>query len=75
MAGTDTDGIAGFSCRLLTATAPRPGAIAILQLEGDVEPALQALTGVADWPVAKTGVSRLTPFVKKNVESGMSTPC
>ncbi len=67
MAGTDTDGIAGFSCRLLAATAPRPGAIAILQLEGDVEPALRALTGVADWPA---GRARLVRFA--DVDRGLA---
>ena len=67
MAGTDTDGTAGFSCRLLGATATRPGAIAILQLEGDVEPALRALTGVADWP---TGRARLVRF--DDVDRGLA---
>jgi len=67
MAATDTDGTAGFSCRLLAATAARPGAIAILQLEGDVEPALRALTGVADWPA---GRARLVRFA--DVDRGLA---
>ena len=58
MAGTDADGAAGFSCRVLAATAARPGAIAILQLEGDVEAALRALTGIADWPAGRARLVR-----------------
>ncbi len=67
MAGTDTDGTGGFSCRLLTATAVRPGAIAILQIDGDVEPALRALTGVADWPA---GRARLVRFA--DIDRGLA---
>lgn len=67
MAATDTDGTAGFSCRLLAATAARPGAIAILQLEGDVEPALRAITGIADWP---RGRARLVRFA--DVDRGLA---
>jgi tRNA modification GTPase len=37
--------------RVVHATANRPGAIAILQLLGDCEPILRAMTGVSDWPL------------------------
>ena len=54
MAGRDP-----ASCRLTVATAPRPGAIAILQLSGDVGPSLETLTGVGPWPI---GRARLVPL-------------
>ncbi|MDY7107887.1 MAG: GTPase [Planctomycetota bacterium] len=44
-------------CRFLRVTAPSPGAIAIIQILGDVEPILAALTGIDGWPV---GPLRLT---------------
>ena len=44
-------------CRLLVATSSQPGAIAILQLDGDVATVLRAVTGIAQWP---TGRARLT---------------
>ncbi len=44
-------------CRLLVATSSQPGAIAILQLDGDVATVLRAATGIAQWP---TGRARLT---------------
>ncbi|MHC4220502.1 MAG: GTPase [Planctomycetota bacterium] len=47
------------SCRVLRATAPQPGAIAVLQLIGEVEPVLEALTGIGDWP---PGRARLVRF-------------
>ena len=64
MAGTD---VAGAACRVLAATAPQPGAIAILQLEGDVEPALVALTGVTGWPA---GRARLVRF--GDIDTGLA---
>jgi tRNA U34 5-carboxymethylaminomethyl modifying GTPase MnmE/TrmE len=47
------------SCRVLRATAQQPGAIAILQLFGEVEPVLESLTGIGQWP---TGRARLARF-------------
>jgi hypothetical protein len=47
------------SCRVLRATAPPPGAIAILQLVGDVRPVLAAVTGIADWPVGRARLASL----------------
>jgi tRNA modification GTPase len=47
-----------FSCRVIRATAPQPGAIAILQLVGEVAPVLQVLTGVADWPAGRARLVR-----------------
>ena len=38
-------------CRLLVTTSTRPGAIAILQLVGQVLPILNALTGTNDWRI------------------------
>ena len=52
------DPAARFSCRRMVATAPQPGAIAILQLEGDVEPVLVALTGVIGWPAGRARLVR-----------------
>jgi tRNA modification GTPase len=45
-------------CRVLSATAPAPGAIGIQQLTGDVEPVLAALTGVAGWPAGRARLVR-----------------
>jgi tRNA U34 5-carboxymethylaminomethyl modifying GTPase MnmE/TrmE len=56
-----------FACSLLPATAPRPGAIAILQLCGDVEPVLAALTGTGSWPI---GRARLVSFA--GVDEGLA---
>ncbi len=52
-------GARSIRCRLLPATAPQPGAIAILQLHGDVEPVLAALTGRRDWPAGRCRLVRL----------------
>jgi tRNA modification GTPase len=46
-------------CRFLRTTAPTPGAIAIIQLLGDVEPVLAAMTGIDDWPVGRVRLSNL----------------
>ncbi|MCZ6834187.1 MAG: 50S ribosome-binding GTPase [Planctomycetota bacterium] len=61
-------------CRFIQVTANRPGAIAIIQLVGDVEPVLKALTGRDDWPLGKmklvdlAGVDRgLAGIVDKGV--------
>jgi tRNA U34 5-carboxymethylaminomethyl modifying GTPase MnmE/TrmE len=60
MAGPEpADQSTSWTCRLLPATAPRPGAIAVLQLMGDVGPVLEALTGVGDWPVGRARLVRL----------------
>ncbi len=44
------------ACSVVLMTAMRPGAIAILQLAGDVEPVLAAMSGRGPWPV---GCARL----------------
>ena len=54
-------------CRLILATPNRPGAIAILQLVGHVEPILQLLTGVDDWRI---GRARLAPF--SDIDEGIA---
>ncbi|MHC5006928.1 MAG: GTPase [Planctomycetota bacterium] len=59
MAGCDAGATSTSACQVLGATALRPGAIAVLQLIGDVGPVLEALTGVADWPA---GHARLVRF-------------
>jgi len=59
MAGCEAGQTTTSSCQVLLATALRPGAIAVLQLIGDVGPALESLTGVADWPA---GHARLVRF-------------
>lgn len=46
-------------CRCVQATATSPGAIAIIQLLGDVEPILAALTGIDDWPVGRLRLTDL----------------
>ncbi len=53
MAATDA------RCRVVCATAPVPGAIAILQLTGDVEPVLAALTGRDQWPLGRARLACL----------------
>jgi tRNA U34 5-carboxymethylaminomethyl modifying GTPase MnmE/TrmE len=59
MAGGETAGdTKTLACRVLRATAPGPGAIAVLQLIGDVGPALEALTGVGDWPAGRARLVR-----------------
>ncbi len=54
-------------CRLLVATSSQPGAIAILQLDGDVTNVLRAATGIAQWP---TGRARLTTLA--DIDRGMA---
>ena len=46
-------------CRCVQATATSPGAIAIIQLLGDVEPILAALTGLDAWPVGRLRLTNL----------------
>lgn len=53
--------------RLVVATAPQPGAIAIIQVCGDVEPLLAELTGAAGWPV---GRARLVRFA--DIDAGIA---
>ncbi len=54
MSGPNAAGLADRSqCRLLVTTPNRPGAIAILQLVGQVEPILQAITGSDDWRIGR----------------------
>lgn len=55
MSGPDRPAV----CVLLPATASSPGAIAILQLIGEVEPVLRRLTGRSSWPVAAAGTASL----------------
>ncbi len=45
-------------CRFARATAAVPGAIAIVMLEGDVEPVLAALTGRRDWLPGRPALAR-----------------
>ena len=52
-------GARSAACTLLAATALRPGAIAILQLIGDVEPVLWRLTGIESFPVAGVRLASL----------------
>ena len=59
MAGCEAGDTMTSACQVLRATALRPGAIAVLQLIGDVGPVLETLTGVADWPA---GHARLVRF-------------
>ena len=54
-------------CRVLLTTSNRPGAIAILQLVGQVEPILHALTGGDDWPICR---ARLTHF--SDIDEGIA---
>jgi tRNA modification GTPase len=54
-------------CRFIQVTANRPGAIAIIQLVGDVEPVLSSLTGRDDWP---TGAMRLVDLA--DVDRGLA---
>ncbi len=54
-------------CRLLLTTPNRPGAIAILQLVGYVEPILHALTGADDWQI---GRARFTRF--NDIDEGIA---
>ncbi|MHC4210534.1 MAG: GTPase, partial [Planctomycetota bacterium] len=67
MAGCKAGDSMILACRVLPATAPQPGAIAVLQLIGDVRPALEALTGVGDWPI---GRARLVRF--DDIDDGMA---
>jgi tRNA U34 5-carboxymethylaminomethyl modifying GTPase MnmE/TrmE len=59
MAGCEAGETATFACRVLRATAPQPGAIAVLQLIGDVRPVLEAMTGVGSWPTGRSRLVRL----------------
>jgi tRNA modification GTPase len=47
------------ACRYLTCTSPAPGAIAVIQLVGDVEGVLAPLTGCDRWPIGHLRLSRL----------------
>ncbi len=51
-------GSATSGCRFARATAATPGAIAIIMLEGDVEPVLAALTGRRDWTPGRPALAR-----------------
>ena len=46
-------------CQAYVATALQPGAIGIMQLIGDVEPVLNAVTGRANWPVGRMRLANL----------------
>ncbi len=62
MASADTSVMTDMSdCRMLVATSSQPGAIAILQLDGDVTTVLEAVTGIARWPA---GVARLASLAE-----------
>jgi tRNA U34 5-carboxymethylaminomethyl modifying GTPase MnmE/TrmE len=68
MAGPEPTGpTTTLTCRVIRATAPPPGAIAVVQLLGDVRPALEALTGIPDWPV---GRARLASFA--SIDEGIA---
>ena len=54
-------------CRLLLTTSNQPGAIAIVQLVGHVEPILHALTGADNWPI---GRARFMPF--NDIDEGIA---
>jgi tRNA U34 5-carboxymethylaminomethyl modifying GTPase MnmE/TrmE len=58
MAGCEAGETTTTVCQVRPATALRPGAIAILQLIGDVGPVLETLTGVADWPAGRPRLAR-----------------
>jgi len=62
---TPADGMSG--CRLLVATTSQPGAIAILQLDGDVRPVLGAVTGIAQWPAGRARLANLA-----DIDRGMA---
>jgi len=51
--------MADFLCSFLYTTPNRPGAIAIIQLIGDVEPVLRAVTGRDAWRPGSTGLADL----------------
>jgi hypothetical protein len=53
MAGGEAGETTTSACQVLRATALRPGAIAVLQLIGDVGPVLETVTGVAGWPAGR----------------------
>ena len=55
------------TCHFLHLTANRPGAIAIIQLIGDVEPVLETLTGQSEWPI---GRMRLVNF--DDIDEGLA---
>ena len=50
-------------CRWIVATATVPGAIAIIQLFGDVVPVLQELTGIGSWPIGRLAPVDLSSFL------------
>lgn len=52
---------------MVPATSKQPGAIAILQLVGDVETVLKSLTGVVNWPL---GRARLVRF--DDIDEGLA---
>ena len=54
-------------CRLLVATGSQPGAIAILQLDGDVATVLGAVTGIAQWPAGRARLATLA-----DIDRGMA---
>jgi tRNA U34 5-carboxymethylaminomethyl modifying GTPase MnmE/TrmE len=54
-------------CRFIPMTGPLPGAIAIVQLHGDVCTALRAITGREDWPI---GRARLMKF--RDIDEGLA---
>ena len=65
----DRDGILRRQClcRMVPATSTQSGAIAILQLVGEVEAVLKSLTGVVDWPL---GRARLVRF--DDIDEGLA---
>ena len=68
MATADASAVSPMTdCRLMVATSSQPGAIAILQLDGDVATVLRAVTGIAQWP---TGRARLATLA--DIDRGMA---
>jgi tRNA modification GTPase len=68
MASADASAITHMAgCRMLVATSSQPGAIAILQLDGNVTAVLEAVTGIAGW---STGVARLTTLA--DIDRGLA---
>ncbi|MHC5024690.1 MAG: GTPase [Planctomycetota bacterium] len=47
------------ACRFTHVTSGRPGAIGVIQLDGDVTPILQMVTGRDDWTVGRVRLARL----------------
>ncbi|MCZ6611259.1 MAG: 50S ribosome-binding GTPase [Planctomycetota bacterium] len=54
-------------CHMVPTTSKQPGAIAVLQLVGEVEAVLKSLTGVDDWPL---GRARLVQF--DDIDEGLA---